>query len=318
MADKHIDILKSLKNCHIKPPSNLFKKIWRVLKMSNANAQNSSFAVTDLSGHDMTNSSDDEHTANEVEIFRALQNYIIVPPAFSTLKISDTVQNNAVIYPIRKSTSIIRLKYFGRVAAAVLIIGCGIWIYNIKKGLKNGSESTAVNVSSTNVLPGSNNSTLANNKSVKSENDNNKTSKVVPEKSALIAKADKHNHISSTGNLRKTNDKGMFGSHEKLVDNDILLTLVSYNYTDYMPLLSEIKKNNKIKLDQFSYVTISDKMNEVLKKMYATKRNNKPTRKAKRLRAKIEKWKKSDERYFDSNSGNNPTDVIDLSEFIFK
>jgi hypothetical protein len=316
MADKHIDILKSLKNCHIKPPSNLFKKIWRVLKMSNVDAQNSSFGVTDLSGHNITNSSDDEHTANEIEIFRSLQNYIIVPPAFSALKISDTVQNSAGIYPVRKSASIIRLKYFGRVAAAVLIIGCGIWIYTNKRNLKN--ESVAVNVSSTNVLPGSNNSMLANNESIKSKSDNNKTSKVVPEKSALIAKADKHNRIKLTGNLRKANSTGVFNSREKLVDNDILLTLVSYNYTDYMPLLSEIKKNNKIKLDQFSYVTISDKMNEVLKKMYATKRNNKPTRKAKRLRAKIEKWKKSDEKYFDSNSSNNPTDVIDLSEFIFK
>jgi len=316
MADKHIDILKSLRNCHIKPPSNLFKKIWRALKMTNATAQNTSFTVTDLSGQNMTNSGDDERTAGEIEIFRSLQNYIIAPPAFSTLKISDTVQNSTGVYPVRKSAPIIRLKYFGRVAAAVLIIGCGIWIYNNKRSLKN--ESVAVNVSSTNVLSGSNNSASANSGSVKSESDNNKTSKVVPEKSALIAKADKHNHISSTGSLRKTNSNGIFSPHEKLVDNDILLTLVSYNYTDYMPLLSEIKKNNRIKLDQFSYVTISDKMNEVLKKMYATKRNNKPTRKAKRLRAKIEKWKKSDEKYFDSNSGNNPTDVIDLSEFIFK
>ena len=67
-----------------------------------------------------------------------------------------------------------------------------------------------------------------------------------------------------------------------------------------------------------SYVTVSEKMNEIFKKMYSTKKNNKPTIKAKRLKAKLEKWKKYDEKHFDTNMQNNPVDVIDLSEFILK
>ena len=83
-------------------------------------------------------------------------------------------------------------------------------------------------------------------------------------------------------------------------------------------MLAEIKKNNKITIDRFSYVNISDKMNTILQTMYTIKGNNKPTRKAKKLRATMEKWKKRDEKHFDASIHSNPLDIIDLSEFILK
>ena len=284
MADKHIDILKSLQHCQIKPPPNLFKRIWSVLKKHKANSEDSSLSGT-ISSEDNIDYAEEYHGA-EIEIFRSLQNYIVTPPAFSTLKIGSAIDNDNAIYLAKKPVRIIKFRYFGRVAAAILIIGCGVWFGHNKKKSNNENEAVTTNVSTQNNLPGTSTKPVTNTGIVESKINNHTTSKTV-----LIAKADKHDHINITGNLRKTDRARTHSQAGKLVDNDILLTLVSYNYTDYMPLLSEIKKNNKIKLDQFSYVTISDKMNSILKKMYATKRNNKPTRKAKRIRAKIENGK---------------------------
>jgi hypothetical protein len=317
MADKHIDILKSLKNCHIKPPSNLFKRIWRVLKMGKANSRDSSFPITDLTEN---RDNDQEHyVASEIEIFRSLQNYIVTPPAFSTLNIADSIANKTNASFTQKPSQVVRFKYFGKVAAAILVISCAIWIGYNKINSKNEGESTVGNVLTKNGLPHDANNTPVNNVStgIKSNADNNNL-KSISKKQSLFARVDKRDRINTKSNLKSPGNSIAINSYDKLIDNDILLTLVSYNYTDYQPLLSEIKKDNKIKLDQFSYITVSDKMNSLLKKMYATKRNNRPTRKAKKLRTKIEKWKKSDENHFDANTNNNPVDAIDLSEFIFK
>jgi len=322
MADTQIDILKSLKNCHIKPPSNLFKRIWRVLKMNKTGSQDLSSRTPELSsGHGGNSNNEEEHyPTKEIEIFRSLQNYVITPPAFSTLNIDDSITNKTNVSSVQKPAKVIGLRHFGRVAAAFLIISCAIWIGFNKINSKNDSESAVGNVRAKNVLfDNGTNTVVNNNETVEVKNNsNNENLKSISEKQSLIAKFDKRNNINAKGNLKKFSSYSTINSHDKLVDNDILLTLVSYNYTDYQSLLSEIKKNNKIELDQFSYITISDKMNSLLKRMYTTKRNSKPTRKAKRLRAKIEKWKKSDEDHFDVNTNNNPVDAIDLSEFIFK
>ena len=52
--------------------------------------------------------------------------------------------------------------------------------------------------------------------------------------------------------------------------------------------------------------------------MYEVNDKGKPTKKAKKLKHKLAKWKKKDESYFDRNPQKNPLDIIDLTEFILK
>ena len=59
-------------------------------------------------------------------------------------------------------------------------------------------------------------------------------------------------------------------------------------------------------------------MAEYLKGMYEVNDKDKPTRKSKKLKAKLAKWKKKDESYFDRSLQKNPLDIIDLGEFILK
>jgi len=245
------------------------------------------------------------YTATEIGVFRSLQDYVIAPPVFSALKVGESNMAETGIYPAKKTAKVIGFTYFSRIAAAILIIVCGIWIV-YSSHAKTDNASIVTGSSQNTALPSDNNITSPKNNSGKND--------------LITASVNKrrNNKTGSFENGKKTIVFGAINSKSKLIDNDILLTLVSYKYNEYLPLLYEIKRNNKIRLDEFSYVTISDKMNSLLKKMYATNRKNKPTRRAKRLLAKITKWKKADEKYFDTNPGNNPLDIIDLSEFILK
>jgi len=304
MGKKYTDILKSLTHWDIRPPAYLFKQIWQTI----TGAQNSDVPVFAFAN--FADSSNDENTnegysATEIDIFRSLQNHSIPPPSFSSLKLGELIAEKEKSSTGKKA-SILNLSNFARAAAAVLIIAVGIWFIYNKKGDTNNIVATNTNTTN-NVNTGTSQTQIA----LPSQPAN-----TVPGNHGLMAITSKNNVIVEHGKKIKASQH--LKESGGLMDNDILLTLVSYNYTEYLPLLAEIKKDHKITLDQYSYVSVSDKMNDVLQKMYATKGNNKPTRKAKKLRATMEKWKKRDEKHFDINTNNNPIDIIDLSEFILK
>ena len=81
-------------------------------------------------------------------------------------------------------------------------------------------------------------------------------------------------------------------------------------------LFYKILSEKKVALNQYSYISLSDKMVGMLQNMYATKKNGKPARKAKKMKKKFEKWRKKDEKYFDKGLNKNPADIIDLSDFL--
>jgi len=300
MGDK-IDIFESLKSWDIAPPKYLFKKIWNILTRQHNTAE-SAEAIGNLE----TPADDTEEYSNlELDAFRSLQNHSIAPPSFSSLKIRELITENAT----KPTTKVFQLKYFIRAAAAILILVSGIWIFYNKSQVKEDSNDS---LASTAIA--SKNTTPAIASSIKG-------SSVLPSaplhgNARVIAISGKRNSIGNKGRIKTSKD--LNSEEGRLVNNDILGTLVNYHYTEYLPLLTEIKKNNRINLGQFSYVNISDKMNGILQKMYGNKKNGKPTRKAKKLRITMEKWKKRDEKHFDANTNNNPLDVIDLSEFILK
>lgn len=108
------------------------------------------------------------------------------------------------------------------------------------------------------------------------------------------------------------------GSGLPLVDNDFMVTFASYEWDDLPAFLYEEEENElMVRLDQYSYFTISENMMNNLRKMYQHRANGTPTRKAKRELARLEKWKQADEAQFDKKHTGNPLDPIDLAEFIF-
>jgi hypothetical protein len=308
MADKSHDILKNLKDYEVNPPKNYFVRIWALLQ----NRENVCPPEEDVETSFFTDeNTQSEYNEKEIEIFKSLQVYGITPPDFETLKpgINGLIKN-----PPEANTKgkVVWYRYFGSATAAVLIIVTGIWVlftYHFKAITEGKIASMTLNdqkvnllTAGTNIIDSSNK--IEKNSSVK-EHLNSHT-----RNSYYYAKMQEHHN--------KQSGYGFVANGVKLVDNDVLLTLASYKYVDYAPLLAEIAKNKQIQLDHFSYLNISDKMSEILKKMYSTKKNNKPTRRARKIRAKLEKWKKADEEYFDRNTNNNPLDIIDLSEFILK
>jgi hypothetical protein len=300
MANEEVDIFKSLKNFHIGPPKNLFKKIWCALGHSDKSTEllsSSSLQQVQKIGLN------EGYSDMEIEIFKSLQDHSITPPAFSSLKISSAVSEVPQINLSKKITPVIGLKYIGRIAAAVLILACSIW--TIYYATHKKQESIPVVLNNQKI-----NSSIAANVSI--QNGSKQTG-------TLVAKrVNKNIAITRLSNTGKPSCSRQINSGTKLEDNDVLLTLVSYRYKEYAPLMKQIEKNNKITIDQFSYINISDKMNSILSKMYATKRNNKSTRKAKKLRNRLDRWEKSDEKYFDTDVKKNPIDIVDLSEFILK
>ena len=112
-------------------------------------------------------------------------------------------------------------------------------------------------------------------------------------------------------------DMKINGSSFSIVDNDYLATFTSFDPNN-LPLFLQAEKPvaTSITVDQYSSINISEGMGAIMKKMYKTKKSGKPTRRARKTKEKLEKWKKLDADYFNQNSNLNPLDPIDLGNFI--
>ena len=104
-----------------------------------------------------------------------------------------------------------------------------------------------------------------------------------------------------------------------VADNDLLLYFTSFS-ADKVPAYMTIGKDNDlaVKADRYTNIHISKNMLGMMKEIYLTKSNGKPTRKARKTKEKLDNWRTKDQQHFDSASGANSLDPIDLAEFIFK
>lgn len=109
------------------------------------------------------------------------------------------------------------------------------------------------------------------------------------------------------------------GHSIRLVDNDPLFTLTSYHYPEIGSFLEQKEGEEiKINVDQYTNIVISKQAAAMIREMYKTRSNGKPTRKARKMKERLEYWKKADEKHFDGATHFNPADPTDLAEFIFK
>ena len=237
--------------------------------------------------------------ADETKIFSQLQQYSMQAPELDFKKIiaADKKRPLIISMPMR------------RAAAVLLFIGAGTVIYltTFKKKETGPAYATQGNSNSN---PAANN-TDSNIAVIEAVKEKAKNIAAVANKKAIAAAAKKEA-------AKIKNEKARYIAKTKwqLADNDVFFTLVNYKETGKDKLFYKILSEKKITLNQYSYINISDKMADMLQEIYVTKKNGKPARKAKKAKKKFEKWRKKDEKYFDKALDKNPTDIIDLSDFL--
>lgn len=104
-----------------------------------------------------------------------------------------------------------------------------------------------------------------------------------------------------------------------LVDNDPLFTFTSYHYPDIGNYMEQkTGEEIKIHIDQYTNIVVSKQAAAMIREMYKIRSNGKPTRRARKMKERLEDWKRADEKHFDGAASFNPADPVDLAEFIFK
>lgn len=287
--EDNANILKELQHLEVQPPEGLYSAIWNAV--SGESNPDTYSPIPDLAT-----------TTPETKIIN-----LDIPVQFSQLKdyIAEDAQPPTFEKVFQSKETIVKqqdrsgLKYNWRKIAAIFLLlvtaGIAIIVYNGK--MNKGNDSLANNFIGNSATIDS----AALNEHSKSHGNDKK--KVNREDIEFSTKAS--THISKNVSTA-------------FINADFIYLLTSFNPETAELFMQDLASKSVLYLNRFSYVNISDKMREFLETMYKTKHNKKPTRKAKKARQKLEKWKQADENYFDNGSGKNPLDIIDLSEFILK
>lgn len=99
-------------------------------------------------------------------------------------------------------------------------------------------------------------------------------------------------------------------------NNEILYSLINFKHGQSIKWK---KSQQQIQLNNYSGISISPYISDVIEDLYRTKKNGKSTRKARRAANKIKSWRRADMRNFDRkrNINKNPLDIIDLGDNIY-
>jgi hypothetical protein len=302
------NILHQLQDYSATPPPGLFDKVWQTL-------QNSSLSDT-MNNASIINTGDG-HPPAELDFLRAVA---VAPPAYMFSQVANVVlhPDNAIAAPPAK---VVR-KNFGwwkKAAAAAVLLLFGIAVVYQLMQNKTETDAVAILPSKTGneavtqpAMPatGSAGANLA--------NDSNTQQSIVQK--ATTGQTTKKYREGRAKWQNQYSEKGQQSNALAFAGTDVLYKLVNYQYQDATAFMTALAASpqRRISIDRYSYVNVSEKMNGLLQRMYETKKNGKPTGKARRTKKRLEKWKKADAEYFDSKLSKNPLDIVDLSEFIFK
>jgi hypothetical protein len=204
------------------------------------------------------------------------------------------------------------------IAACLLLVLSGWFLY--KATISKRASVAALNKKYTTGAPAGKNAAVQQPDSLSTKDSLSKTDSL----SGANALADNlsakdSNALAKTGKYKQHFTFSINGQKLPLVDNDLLITFVSFKYDEIPDFVNRSDNGNwKIHIDQYTNILISKPMSEMMKEMNLFKSNGNPTRKARRGREKLDKWKKADEAQFDQSLKSSPLDPIDLAEFIFK
>ena len=240
-----------------------------------------------------------------------LQQYITPPPAF----IQTAIRNSTIGSGPRRNGWFPRFRFFYGAVAACLLIVAGLVFYLVEISPKQSTKDVARKTTTpASVLP--------------PQQDTAAAQSIAGDSSAVAVSVAGDATDSTTGRstgaditIRVNRPQALYIDHHAfpLVDNDLLVTLTSFRYPEIADHVGKADDQAmKVHLDQYTNIVISKQVIAMIKEMYQTRSNGKPTRKARRAKEKLEDWKKADEKHFDSTAFFNAVDPIDLAEFIFK
>lgn len=129
----------------------------------------------------------------------------------------------------------------------------------------------------------------------------------------------KNKHWSSNKVIYSIPVKGLAqvdGYTIPIENNDILYSFASFTYTQDINWKKAGPK--KITLGQYADINVSPYMSDLFADLFKTRRNGKATFRARRAKAKIKRWRKTDERIFDRKRAvKNPLDIIHLGDNVY-
>jgi len=308
-------ILTELLHHKVAPPQELFVNAWGAI-VAGGYGQ---LSDDELSLSDIAGAIKDDWDASSLYFVKDAE---ITPPPFVFENLEwpgkKGLTKVAEERPVKKMSSAGFNRY--RAAAAILLLAVSGWmIYNLVAKQQDGKSNVATNSSS----PTGQGSIKPDNSGTATVISSSPDSAVTRGASPAPGVGTNKNKLTAANNRAKKNlkyDVALIETAEnQFVGKDVLFTLVNFNTTQAERLVALLDKNaeRKITIDKYSYVNVSDKMADMLKTMYETKRNAKPTRKSRKAKERLEKWKKADEVNFDEQVKKNPLDIIDLSDFIF-
>ena len=99
--------------------------------------------------------------------------------------------------------------------------------------------------------------------------------------------------------------------------NDLLYSFTKFPFIFGQSIPWDDRKGTVVKLNSYSNISVSPYMSSVIGDLYKVKRNGKPSWKAKKAKAKINRWRKNDVKKFDKKKNRNPLDIIDLGENVY-
>lgn len=260
---------------------------------------------------------------DELNTFKPLKDFEVNPPiSFARLmEIIRSLISNKETTTSARVVSFGVLKKIAAAAAVLLLLVSGYFIF--QKNSTSTSEPTIANNNPTTTpivtpkitpLGDSTNSIQKNNIAALDAIGNYKKTK-----NNVFGRGIKSSFLNNQ-NIAESlpmTDMSINGAVIPIIDNDYLTTFTSFDANN-LPLFlqSDNPVATSITVDQYTSITISEGMGAMMKKMYKTKKSGKPTRRARKQKEKLEKWKKVDADYFNQNSSSNPLDPMDLGNFI--
>jgi hypothetical protein len=273
---------------------------------------------------------------DQLNQFKPLRDFEVTAP-FSFARLMEIIRSKMVAVPASASTSarVIPMGLIKRIAAAAAVLAlCYIGYLSFQN--KNVNSNPDVAATNNNIPP------VVNNNITPATVDTTNT--VLPTTSTQIASIAGNRNKPATNNVYaksfvtkqkgrsdfsknivfgmgkeplQINELNIGGSNVTILDNDYLATFASLNEAN-LPAFLQAEKPvaTVITIDDYTDITISENMGAMMKKMYKTKKSGKPTRRARKTKEKLEKWKIADSTFFNPNNSMNPLNPFDLGNFI--
>lgn len=274
---------------------------------------------------------------DQLNQFKPLRDYEIAAP-FSFAKLMEIIRNSMAAMPsISKARArVIPINTLKKVAVAAAILALCYFGYNtfIKTSTSNANPDIANTINNNTTPIIDNNIPTSIDTSITTiPNTSNQIASIVGNRKQPLNYNALSNKPTNNQKRKKEFSKNIIfrmgketapteafnigGSSVPIIDNDYLATFASLNETNLPPFLQAEKPlATTIKIDDYTDITISENMGAMMKKMYKTKKSGKPTRRARKTKEKLEKWKIADSTFFNPNTLMNALDPFDLGNFI--